>query len=102
MRVFQLQIPIGSLPINLILVGNRQQAGVVFVPVRDVGVVIEPLEAGKVAAIFFNYGFCLGDKSGLEEEFSYETIYEYKNIPLMLRWLQQQNLQEPADVVFHM
>lgn len=91
--IFQCQIPIGSLPINLVLVGNKEVAGVVFVKVSSFGVIFDMHNDG-IQAIFHEDCFTLGG-----EEFDYEVMYEYKNIPNMLKWLQQQNLQEP-HVVF--
>jgi hypothetical protein len=92
--LYQVQVPIGGLPINLVLVGNKETGKVVFVKVAEVGVIVENFEDGKVAATFWNDCFHLRDGE-LEEDFDYDTIHDYKNIPLMLRWLQQQNLQQP-------
>lgn len=87
----QIQIPIGNLPVQLVLLWNRQEGGVVFVKSAPVGLIVENHERGKVSAIFDEEGFSIGD-----EDFSYNTIYNYKSIPLMLEWLQQQNLQQPS------
>lgn len=91
---FQCQVPLGSLPINLVLVGNREQGRVVFVKVAPVGVIVENEVRDKVSAWFDEEGFTLFDQ-GTGETFNYNTLYEYKEIPLMLRWLQQQQLQQP-------
>lgn len=94
MPEYQLQVPIGNLPVNLVLVGNKEVGRVAFVQIRTVGVIVETFEEGKVAATFFNDCFHLRDGE-VEEDFDYDTVYAYKEIPLMLRWLQQQNLQQP-------
>lgn len=44
--------------------------------------------ADGISASFYEDGFIIAD-----EEYAYNTLYAYKEIPGMLTWLQQQNLQ---------
>jgi hypothetical protein len=84
----QVQIPIGQLPVNLVLLSN---GCVVFIKVGPVGAIFDQ---GGIDAAFFEDHFII---DGVEHW--YNTIYEYKHIPGMLGWLIRQNLQEP-NVVF--
>lgn len=96
MPTFQVQVPIGNLPVNLILVGNKFEAGIVFVKVAPIHkTIIDHAKLKEVSAGFTDHTIYLHDDE-VEEQFDYDTIYNYKEIPLMLRWLQQQNLQEPT------
>lgn len=90
----QLPIRLGSLPISLVLISDGSVAFVKscnFKTICDV-----PEGVGEVVAIFDNEGFQLGNTSN----FCYNVAYKYKEIPDMLSWLQQQNLQEPQGVFF--
>lgn len=92
--IFQHQMQLGGLPITLVLVGNREESNVVFVPVGpipkagiydlgsevDVAFLADSLHFMSVADI---------------EGYKYNTLYDYKNLPLMRKWLQQQSLQQP-------
>lgn len=96
--IYQCQIPLGGLPVNLVLVGNKEEGKVVFVKVARVGCVYDYSWQDQVSALFQDtcFQFKTGDSEFDNSElFNYDTIYDYKNIPLMLRWLQQQNLQQP-------
>lgn len=89
---YQLQVPLGGLPVNLVLVGNKEDGKVVFVVVGGpTGI----YDTGEVQALFEQRGFTLFFENDVQE-FDYNIIYSYKEIPLMLRWLQQQNLQHPG------
>jgi len=88
--MFQIQVPIGAMPVNLILLSNATLA---FVKVANFGVIFDMPESG-VNAVFMEDDFRIGT-----ETYFYNTVYEYKTIPNMLTWLKQQNLQEP-NVVF--
>jgi hypothetical protein len=83
----QLQIPLGQLPVNLVLLSN---GCVVFIKVASFDVIFDQAPEG-VDAVFMDDHFIIDG-----EEHSYNTMYEYKHIPGMLKWLQQQNLQEPV------
>lgn len=101
-KKYQVQIPLGGLPINLVLIGNKLEGRVAFVKVRPVGTIFdEPEEKTALHAVFNddNFAIYVQQVGGEIEPFEYDTVYDYKNIPLMLRWLQQQKLQEP-NVVF--
>lgn len=89
--VYQCQIPIGNLPVNLVLLST---GALVFVRVATIGTLIDVAPEGGVGAKFFDDNFEIEG-----EEFYYNTIYEYKGKPNMLKWLQQQNLTEP-EVIF--
>lgn len=100
MTTYQAQIPLGGLPVHLVLVGNRDDGKVVFVRVAPYnGDILDmPNDLEGVAAMFGPEGFYLAEviyRGGNGEYFEYNTVYDYKNIPLMLRWLQQQELQQP-------
>lgn len=96
--IYQCQIPLGGLPINLLLVGNKDEGKVVFVKIAPVSCIYENASKDEVSAMFqdtcfqFKTGDSVFDNSNV---FNYNTMYDYKEIPLMLRWLQQQNLQQP-------
>lgn len=92
--MFQAQIRLGSLPVNLVLVGDRTYGEVVFVKVAPVGITMDQVPRDEVSAWFDEDGFTFFDQHAAED-LHYDTLYDYKNIPLMLRWLQQQNLQQP-------
>lgn len=94
---FQLQIPLGNMPINLVLVGNRLRGQVVFVRVAP-GIVIDNGE--DVTGRFFEDVFYLMSFETGTELFEYNTLYDYKAYPAMLQWLKQQNLREPEMIVF--
>lgn len=85
--LYQVQIPIGGMPINLVLISDGT---LVFIKVRPFGVLFDHPESG-LKAIFHEDCFTIEG-----EEFHYDTIYQYKEIPNMLGWLKQQNLQEPV------
>lgn len=58
-----------------------------FVPTYDYG--------GKdgVTASFDRDEFYMMERDGPIERFNYGTAYPYKEIPIMLKWLVQQNMQ---------
>lgn len=95
-REYQVQVPLGNLPVHLVLVGNKARGRVAFVKVAPVGLILESVVAGKVGAMFTEDDFSLSSDDGNVEAFDYNKVYDYKEIPLMLRWLQQQRLQQPA------
>lgn len=94
-KYYQCQIPIGSLPINLVLVGNTQEGKAVFVKVAPFACVFDADAEGNIQAAFYAEEFILFTNADSEEVFQYDTIYNYKELPAMLGWLQQQKLQQP-------
>lgn len=92
---YQAQIPLGGLPVHLVLVGDNTQGRVVFVKVAPVGLIFDQRERSLVSAWFDESGFTLFDQHE-SADYQYDTMYEYKELPLMLKWLQQQNLPQPA------
>lgn len=96
---YQVQIPLGGLPVNLVLVGNKEDGQVVFVKVvPEFKAIID--FSGDVEATFMNDGFWLGLDMENTEWYNYNMLYRYKEIPYMLQWLQQQNLSEPRNVTW--
>ena len=90
----QLPIKLGSLPINLVLISN---GSVAFVKAGNFTTIFDfPEDKNDVEAIFSYSDFCIGNAEGL----CYNVAYKYKEIPDMLAWLQQQNLQEPQGMFF--
>jgi len=88
--IYQVQIPIGNLPINLVLLSDGT---LVFVRVAKFGCIIDQAPEGGVGAVFYDDHFLVEN-----EEFWYNTVYRYKEKPNMLKWLQAQNLTEPSVV----
>lgn len=84
--MLQAQIPLGGMPINLVLLSN---GCIVFVKTCEFGVLFDYPEAG-LQAIFQEDHFRIG-----EEEYEYNWMYPYKTMPNLLAYLQQQNLIEP-------
>lgn len=56
--------------------------------------VIDYPPVGGVGGEFDKDNFTLYNSQG-RESFNYNTTYSYKEIPLLLAWLKQQNLQSP-------
>lgn len=83
--MFQMQVPIGNLPVHLVLLPGGHVA---FVRVRDFKVIFDYSE---VEAVFTDVDFEIGTSS-----FNYNTAYDYKNIPEMLAWIQCQKLIFPG------
>lgn len=84
--MYQVQVPICGLPVHLILLSDGT---LVFIRVAKVGVIFDMPEDG-LDAILTDDGFSIAG-----EDFWYNTIYKYKEIPNMLTWLQQQKLIQP-------
>ena len=90
----QLPIKLGSLPINLVLISD---GSVAFVKAGNFKTICDSGDDGKqIVAIFDESGFQLGNT----DNFCYNVAYKYKEIPDMLQWLMQQNLQEPQGMFF--
>ena len=99
---YQVQVPLGGLPVNLVLVGNREHGEVAFVKVAPfAGAVFDLTDDGQdVRAVFDTHKFALFHPTdvSLDEEFHYDMLYDYKNIPVMLQWLKDQKLEEPKTI----
>lgn len=92
MSLFQCQVPLAGLPVNLVLLSNGTLA---FVRVAEfVGIYDQRAFGQDVDAMFGRDDFAFIHDEGYDE-FAYNTAYNYKEIPSMLKWLQQQNLEEP-------
>lgn len=97
--IYQVQIPIGNMPINLVLVGNQTHGSLVYIRVSSFAPIFDQGGIGDVSGYFDNESFAF-TKGNEMKEFFYNTVYEYKKVPLMLQWLKQQRLPEPTNVVF--
>jgi hypothetical protein len=93
--MMSVQLPLGTLPVNLVLVPHC--AGAVFVKTATFSVVLDVDYEGQgnVEGYFYKDSFQLGNDIETAEEFFYNQIYQYKEIPVMLQWLKQQKLQQP-------
>lgn len=85
--MFQVQMPIGNMPINLLLLSNGHVA---FIRVANFNALFDQSENGGVSAVFYEEDFSIGG-----EAYQYNTAYPYKEIPKMLTWLQVQALIQP-------
>lgn len=88
--MYQVQLPIGDshrFPVQLVL---RQDGAIAFVKVYAGKFSICGDSDTPTSHIFDEAGFTIGG-----EDFEYNTAYEYKTIPAMLKYLQQQNLVNP-------
>ncbi len=85
-----IQTQIGSLPVSLLCL-------------EDATIVLQPLvpsfpvylDIGTPAALIDASGVHIGDW-GQEETYSYGTRYAYKEIPVLLAWLQRQGMINPV------
>jgi hypothetical protein len=94
--VLQVQTSIGeTLPVSLVLLTNGKEGRVVFVKTGKFDTIIDLPEDGGIGAIFDMDGFGIG-----EEEYDYNVSYPYKDIPDMLKWLQQQQMVMPEIKLF--
>lgn len=93
------QIPVGNMPINLVMF--KETRTIAFVRVANFEALLDqPEDGNRVGAFFYPEGFSLFQGDGVPVDFDYNTHYPYYQIPLMKGWLQQQNLQLPAEIVF--
>jgi hypothetical protein len=81
------QIPIGNLPINLILWADSE---IEFIRAPKFKTIIDQKLDG-VSAIFDTESFSIGNYPDLV----YNVKYNYKEMKDILLWLQQQNLDQP-------
>lgn len=81
-------IRIGSLPIGLIC---TDRADIAFVRLAQFKAIYDyPTTKDGIDAMFDAEGFSIGDTC-----FDWGVLYNYKEIPEMLTWLQRQNLNNP-------
>lgn len=85
MNLINLQL--ASLPIQLILAENGQVA---FQKMGNFKTILDQPETG-VQAIIDDDGIYIG----AETEVCFNTLYNYKEMPELLAWLQQMNLEAP-------
>lgn len=88
MQQIRIQVPIGSMPINLLLLGSGEVA---FARVANFKALFDMCPVvGGVDAAFYEDAFTIGS-----ETYHYNTAYPYKDIPGMLSWIVAQKLIEP-------
>lgn len=90
---YQVQIPLGSLPVHLMLIGNKVNGRVAFTKIMPFNYVFDVCENGIIAAFYPDEFDIIGE--GSTETFYYDTVYDYKELPVMLEWLKRQNLRLP-------
>jgi hypothetical protein len=94
MMQWQLRIAGSRFPLALVLVLDHEGPSVVLTPLRKFELIVEPEVDGKIGAWYGGDSMTLVNGQE-EEDFFYHTTYRYKDIPLLLRWLQQQNIVNP-------
>lgn len=89
MANFQIGIQVPGLPIALYAISD---ASLVLVPQSKFKTIVDRSEAsGGITAILDNDGFSLNGES-----FNYNEKIFYKEIPAMLQWLKQLNMEMPT------
>jgi hypothetical protein len=84
-----IEVPVNDLGIVLVCLSNGLimfERSFTFVPTYD-------YSKEGVTACFDAEGFCMLEPDGPFVPFEYGTAYPYKEIPIMKKWLVQQNLQ---------
>lgn len=83
----QMAVPLAGLPLNLVLISDGSLA---FVKTHNFKCIVDqPEDDKKVAAMFDEEDFSIGT----ERQLAYNVAYRYSEIPCMLQWLLEQNLQ---------
>lgn len=85
---YQIKVPVGRMPINLVL---GLDESVTFIRDLAMPTIVDSPENG-IGAVFTAKEFWLGDEN---ISYEYNTPYPYKDIPDMLQWLAQQKLMMP-------
>ena len=91
MHPLQFQMQIGTLPIALQLCTNETIA---FLKAKNLKTIIDQPEMG-IGAVFTPEGFYIGEEKVM---YNWGVGYDYKDLPEMLKWLQQQNLELPDNI----
>lgn len=87
-----LQVQIGqSFPVILCCL---QDGTVAFAKVHNFSPVWDMPEDGQIGAYFSPLTIWVFEPQGAEIQLEYSTTYRYKEMPLLLKWLQQQKLQQ--------
>lgn len=87
----QVELPLGTLPIKAVFLSNGLLALVRYAasPI----ILDQPEKSGVSAEIYSDtMVLSLGEE---KEEVSFQTMLDWKNSPLLLSWLKQQNIQFP-------
>lgn len=82
--MMQVQVSIANMPVNLVL---NSEGSLAFIRVADFKTIFDQPESG-INAVFNADGFSIED-----EKFVYNQFYQYKQMPQMLEWLKQQNME---------
>lgn len=82
MQHFQIAVPIGTLPLQLVCISD---ASIAFVKTQDFATIVDD------GATFSKDGFTIG-----KEDYQYSTKIYYKEIPDVLQWLVAQKLESPT------
>lgn len=89
MQMFQFQIG-QQFPLVLICL---QDGSIALAKKQEITVLLDHPEQSGVEATFDNDSFDILGEEGQSITLQYNTTYQYKTIPLLLAWLEQQNLQ---------
>lgn len=93
MNLWQVNVPLAKLPVVLCCLSDGT---VVFI--RQPGLPVYWLNDKGISAFIFGDCFSLFDSTDSSkelQEFEYDKQYNYRNHKMMLRWLQELNLQNP-------
>lgn len=83
------EVPVHNTGLVLILLSNGTlmlERSHYFTPFID-------MSDGKVVGSFFAEAFSLVDADGGTSEYDYGTAYPYKEMPVLKKWLVEQNLE---------
>jgi hypothetical protein len=96
----QLSCQLGNLPIALHCI--FPQGSVAFSKLANFPAFIDlaDVDDERISGTFYPDGFTLyNSKTDADgEDFFFRTVYQYKEIPLLKKWLQQLNLSMPKEV----
>lgn len=90
--MLQVSIPLAGLPFHLVCINNGT---VVFVKHLNFNTIWDSAEPGGVGANYDMQRISLWNDQGDEFDVFYNTMYDYRVLPLLKAWLIQQNLQYP-------
>lgn len=94
MNLHYVQVPLGRLPLTLFCLSNGTVAiGLSQHPLAPFKDLLDVFPDG-VSAHFHTEGFEVS-REGTVEQYSYGEQIRYKQQPLLLKWLQQQELESP-------
>ena len=93
--MFQLAFPINTLPLQLVCAYPPAQ--IAIQPTRKFNTIFSDCAEGKVASVIDSEGILLSLFDGVLKRFEveYNMLYEYKEIPILLQWLQELEMIMP-------